>query len=130
MRAHWLQKLSGQQPEQGGPPELRVSTITPASAAILRRIGAWRHLEPPISAAFSSMQARRPRIGRYSLLEWSSFLVAVCELFLPWQVWNVNRASDVVIITLVQEHKHVTPILSSSHHEISSFRSHSILHNR
>lgn len=50
------QKLSGQQKELGAPPELRVSTITPASAAILQRIGAWRHLDPPISAAFSSMQ--------------------------------------------------------------------------
>lgn len=69
MGAHRLQKVSGQQPEQGGPPELRVSTITPASAAILRRIGAWRHLEPPISAPFSSMQARRPRAGLHSLHE-------------------------------------------------------------
>lgn len=52
----FLQKLSGDQPQLSGPPDVRVSTITPASAAVLDRIGAWHALAPPTSAAFSSMQ--------------------------------------------------------------------------
>ncbi|KAK9816974.1 hypothetical protein WJX72_007658 [[Myrmecia] bisecta] len=37
-------------------PELRVSTVTPATIDVLRRIGAWEDLQPPRSAAFATMQ--------------------------------------------------------------------------
>lgn len=50
------QKLSSEQPPMSQPPNARVSTITPASASILDRIGAWPVLAPPVSAAFGSMQ--------------------------------------------------------------------------
>ncbi|KAI8463332.1 MAG: flavin-dependent monooxygenase [Monoraphidium minutum] len=39
-------------------PDLRVSTITPASIAALTAAGAWREIAPPASAEFSDMQAR------------------------------------------------------------------------
>jgi hypothetical protein len=52
------QKLSDQQPPMDQAPNARVSTITPASASILDRIGAWTALAPPVSAAFGSMQVR------------------------------------------------------------------------
>jgi len=38
------------------PPELRVSTLTPASVDLLRSTGAWLHLEPPRCAAFHTME--------------------------------------------------------------------------
>lgn len=50
------QELKGQQSDLSATPDMRVSTITPASALALKRIGAWSLLMPPTSAAFSSMQ--------------------------------------------------------------------------
>jgi hypothetical protein len=43
-------------------PELRVSTITPASIACLQRAGAWSDVSAH-SAAFSTMQVRSERDG-------------------------------------------------------------------
>jgi ubiquinone biosynthesis monooxygenase Coq6 len=37
-------------------PELRVSTVTPASVQLFKDIGAWEHIAPPRSAAFKKMQ--------------------------------------------------------------------------
>ncbi|KAK9803505.1 hypothetical protein WJX73_010743 [Symbiochloris irregularis] len=48
------------QPEAGrswqGPPELRVSTVTPASVALLQQAQVWTDLQPPRSAGFNRMQ--------------------------------------------------------------------------
>ena len=55
---HALQELSPQQPPLTALPEARVSTVTPASARLLERVGAWAHLAPPASAAFADMQVR------------------------------------------------------------------------
>ncbi|KIY98432.1 hypothetical protein MNEG_9532, partial [Monoraphidium neglectum] len=37
-------------------PDLRVSTITPASVETLQRAGAWDEVGPPASAEFTHMQ--------------------------------------------------------------------------
>ncbi|CAL8467656.1 g7194 [Coccomyxa elongata] len=37
-------------------PDLRVSTVTPASVQLLQSVGAWEHIAPPRSAAFQHMQ--------------------------------------------------------------------------
>lgn len=37
-------------------PGLRVSTLTPATTALLQQVGAWEMLAPPIGAAFGEMQ--------------------------------------------------------------------------
>ncbi|EFJ42741.1 hypothetical protein VOLCADRAFT_42415, partial [Volvox carteri f. nagariensis] len=37
-------------------PDMRVSTVTPASITVLRSAGAWEHIAPPASAAFAHMQ--------------------------------------------------------------------------
>lgn len=37
-------------------PELRVSTITPASVRLLQNVVDWQDIAPPKSAAFSDMQ--------------------------------------------------------------------------
>ena len=39
-----------------GVPDLRVSTLTPASLELLARCGAWQHLAGPRSAPFADMQ--------------------------------------------------------------------------
>lgn len=38
------------------PPELRVSTLTPASVRLFEESGAWDSMAPPRSAAFRHMQ--------------------------------------------------------------------------
>ena len=38
------------------PPELRVSTLTPASVRQIKESGAWDDMAPPRSAAFRHMQ--------------------------------------------------------------------------
>ena len=43
-------------------PELRVSTVTPASVKLLQGMGAWEDVAPPRSAAFARMQAGSPVI--------------------------------------------------------------------
>lgn len=37
-------------------PDLRVSTVTPASVQLFQDIGAWEDVAPPRSAAFQHMQ--------------------------------------------------------------------------
>ena len=41
-----------------GPPELRVSTITPASVRLLQQAEVWSSIQPPHSAAFGNMQVQ------------------------------------------------------------------------
>lgn len=41
-------------------PELRVSTITPASARLLKASVDWQDIAPPKSAAFTTMQVPQP----------------------------------------------------------------------
>ena len=41
-------------------PELRVSTITPASVRLLKASVDWQDVAPPKSAAFTTMQVPRP----------------------------------------------------------------------
>jgi hypothetical protein len=61
--------LLDRQPPQEVPSELppaadlRVSTLTPSSVALLRSVGAWASLAPA-AAPFCNMQARRRRGGR------------------------------------------------------------------
>lgn len=45
-------------------PELRVSTLTPASVRLLRESGAWDDIAPPRSATFKHMQVRSEPSGR------------------------------------------------------------------
>ncbi len=40
-------------------PDLRVSTVTPASVQLLQSVGAWEDIAPPRSAAFQHMQETR-----------------------------------------------------------------------
>ena len=47
------------------PPDARVSTLTPATAAFLRRVGAWDAVSPPVSAAFAGMQVWDEGQGGY-----------------------------------------------------------------
>lgn len=40
-------------------PELRVSTLTPATIDLMHKVNAWRDVHPPNSEAFHSMQVLR-----------------------------------------------------------------------
>lgn len=37
-------------------PGLRVSTLTPASISLVKKVGAWEYVQPPYSASFTGME--------------------------------------------------------------------------
>ncbi len=58
-------------------PDLRVSTVTPASVQLLQSVGAWDDVAPPRSAAFQHMQVPMPHL---SYLKPSQYCVAITSL--------------------------------------------------
>ncbi|GMH45175.1 hypothetical protein BSKO_13132 [Bryopsis sp. KO-2023] len=59
-------------------PELRVSTLTPASINLVKNSGAWEAIKPPSSASFSDMQVWD--YGAPGCLKWSSTDVGLPEI--------------------------------------------------
>ena len=87
---HAVQKLSNEQPPMDQPPQARVSTVTPASASILDRIGAWPALAPPVSAAFGSMQVCERSIHALACL--ANLKSPSEEASMPVPCWNGHTA--------------------------------------